>query len=66
MSLASPCIGNCCLDSRDVCLGCFRHVDEIKAWSLSDDTERLKIVQAAQSRRKQQKQNSALEPTKPL
>lgn len=30
--VTSPCVRNCCLDEHDVCLGCFRHMDEIMAW----------------------------------
>ncbi|WP_286263410.1 DUF1289 domain-containing protein [Thalassotalea atypica] len=29
---ASPCVRNCCLDPQDICLGCFRHLDEITQW----------------------------------
>ncbi len=28
----NPCIRNCCLDENDICLGCFRTLDEILAW----------------------------------
>lgn len=30
--VASPCVRNCCLNEQDICLGCFRHMDEIMAW----------------------------------
>ena len=46
----SPCVGNCCLGDDEICLGCFRHVEEIKAWGLADDKERLKIIQTAERR----------------
>ncbi|MDQ7072909.1 MAG: DUF1289 domain-containing protein [Gammaproteobacteria bacterium] len=29
---SSPCIRNCCLDSNDICLGCFRSIEEILKW----------------------------------
>lgn len=41
--VASPCIRNCCLNEDDVCLGCFRHVEEICEWGLADN-ERRKII----------------------
>jgi len=47
----SPCIRNCCLDEADVCLGCGRSLDEIRAWSESGDAERLRILEQAARRR---------------
>ncbi len=29
---SSPCIRNCYLDSNDICLGCFRSIEEILKW----------------------------------
>ena len=26
----SPCIGTCTLNENDICIGCNRHIDEIK------------------------------------
>ena len=49
--VASPCVRNCCLDERDVCLGCGRSLDEIRIWSESDDAERLRILERAAARR---------------
>ena len=48
--IQSPCVGNCCLDEGDVCLGCFRSLEEIKAWGSADDKARLKITQSAELR----------------
>ena len=28
----SPCVRKCTLDDDDICVGCFRHIDEICAW----------------------------------
>ena len=36
MSTASPCVRNCCLDKKDVCIGCGRTVDEIIRWGDAD------------------------------
>ena len=49
--VASPCVRNCCLDERDVCLGCGRSLDEIRVWSESDDAGRLRILERAAARR---------------
>ncbi len=34
--LISPCIRNCCLDDDNICLGCFRSLDEILLWGCSE------------------------------
>jgi len=46
----SPCIRNCCLDECDICLGCFRHIDEIVAWRSYSDKEREQVVAECQQR----------------
>ncbi len=28
----TPCVRNCCLDQYDVCMGCFRTLEEILHW----------------------------------
>lgn len=49
--VASPCVRNCCLDEKDVCMGCGRSLDEIRAWSVADDATRLAILERAAARR---------------
>ena len=40
----SPCISVCSMsDDRSHCIGCFRTVPEIKAWSQADRAQRLAI-----------------------
>ena len=51
-TIQSPCVGNCCLDDEDICLGCFRSMDEILGWSASSDEERRAILNETVSRRK--------------
>ncbi len=48
----SPCIRNCCLDENDVCMGCFRTVEEIIAWGGADNGQRRRILENAERRRK--------------
>lgn len=48
----SPCIRNCCLDDYDVCLGCFRTMQEICAWSQASEETRKAILTNAEQRRK--------------
>ena len=49
--VASPCIRHCTLDDEDICLGCFRSIDEICAWGGADDDERRRILDCAAARR---------------
>ena len=51
--IQSPCIRKCCLDDKDVCLGCFRTLDEITGWTSYSEDEKLKVL-AHCTRRKQQ------------
>lgn len=47
----SPCIRNCCLNDEEVCLGCFRMLDEITRWSEAEDAERSVILEQAKVRK---------------
>ena len=47
----SPCIRHCCLDQDDVCLGCYRSLDEIKAWGNSDLQAKQSILDNAEQRK---------------
>lgn len=51
-AVTSPCIKNCCLNEQDVCLGCWRSLDEIKQWRLVDDSMRQHFIENTQQRRK--------------
>lgn len=50
-AIESPCIRNCCLDENNICLGCFRALDEIVVWTKSDDACRQTILANARMRR---------------
>jgi predicted Fe-S protein YdhL (DUF1289 family) len=47
----SPCIRLCTLDDADICVGCYRSIDEICAWGRASDAERLSIIEAATARK---------------
>jgi predicted Fe-S protein YdhL (DUF1289 family) len=50
--VASPCINVCTLDpATQVCLGCFRTIDEIAAWGTASNAERAAIVAELPRRR---------------
>ncbi|WP_427983036.1 DUF1289 domain-containing protein [Agarivorans sp.] len=50
--LESPCIRQCTLDGDDICVGCFRHIDEICGWSSMDVAAKRKVLQHCEQRRK--------------
>ncbi|MBA6234313.1 MULTISPECIES: DUF1289 domain-containing protein [unclassified Colwellia] len=50
-NVASPCTRNCCLNTDDVCLGCFRHINEILAWKNYKNHEKNKVIKTCEHRR---------------
>ncbi|HED35124.1 MAG TPA: DUF1289 domain-containing protein [Gammaproteobacteria bacterium] len=48
----SPCIRNCCLDEDDICLGCFRSIEEIMQWSQASENTKRCILENADTRKK--------------
>jgi len=50
MPISSPCVRNCCLDEKDICLGCGRTVQEVIDWGEADDKTRLQILMASKKR----------------
>jgi hypothetical protein len=53
--LASPCIRNCCLDERNVCMGCGRSLEEIIRWSNATDGEKKEILARSRARTEQRR-----------
>ena len=49
--IPSPCISNCCLNDDDVCVGCFRSLEEILCWSASTNQQRYGILKQTAIRR---------------
>jgi len=49
--IESPCIRMCCLDEQNICMGCFRSLEEILAWGNANHTERTQILENAAERR---------------
>lgn len=48
--LQSPCVRNCCLDEKDVCVGCGRSLEEIRVWSSLDEGQRRAVLEQARIR----------------
>jgi predicted Fe-S protein YdhL (DUF1289 family) len=46
----TPCVRNCCLDHREVCLGCGRLLAEILEWHNMDEARRLLVLAQAANR----------------
>lgn len=49
--VSSPCVRNCCLNSDDVCMGCFRSLAEIVRWGGANNQERQFILSCVAQRR---------------
>jgi predicted Fe-S protein YdhL (DUF1289 family) len=50
-AVPSPCVSLCKLDDERVCVGCFRHVEDIREWRSADDDRRREIRLRAEQRR---------------
>ena len=48
--IASPCNGICQLDGNAICVGCFRTLPEIAAWTRLTADEQAAVIAAAQQR----------------
>ncbi len=49
--IESPCIRNCCLNNDDLCMGCFRLLDEITNWTYCNNSEKQAILKHAEQRK---------------
>ncbi|OUR74640.1 hypothetical protein A9Q78_00005, partial [Methylophaga sp. 41_12_T18] len=47
----SPCVRNCCLDDDNICMGCFRSMDEILQWRDASGQQQKEILKAAKIRK---------------
>ena len=50
-SVERPCIKKCCLNENDVCLGCFRTLDDMRTWHKSSKEEKIKMLSLAEVRK---------------
>ncbi|MDZ4262983.1 MAG: DUF1289 domain-containing protein [Pseudomonadota bacterium] len=51
LPISSPCVRNCCLNSNDICMGCFRSLAEIVNWGAANHQERQFILNCVAQRR---------------
>ncbi len=62
MKTSTPCIRNCCLDFDDICMGCFRSLEEIKAWSKLSEPERKRLMEILPERKRQREKFNLNQP----
>ena len=55
VEIKSPCIRNCCLNRKDICMGCFRHIDEITGWHSASVEQKKQVLKLADERKKNYK-----------
>lgn len=51
----SPCIDVCELDERNICIGCWRTLDEIAAWSKLNDQQKIVVLENCAVRNSEEK-----------
>lgn len=49
--IISPCIGVCRVNEANLCIGCWRHLDEISEWPEAGDERKRAILAVLESRR---------------
>lgn len=52
-TVKSPCIRHCTLNEDDVCVGCYRTLNDILNWNASTNEQKTHILSTALQRRKQ-------------
>ena len=57
-TINSPCVRNCCLNEKDICLGCFRHINEIIGWQAFPEEEKITILSACIKRKDDHPKNT--------
>ncbi|WP_417225334.1 DUF1289 domain-containing protein [Amphritea sp.] len=61
----TPCVRNCCLDEQDICLGCFRSLNEILTWRAASEAEKQATLERCRHRQ-QQRISKTAEPASKL
>lgn len=49
--IESPCVACCKLDEHKVCVGCYRHINEIVDWNRRSEAELTAIMQQVAARK---------------
>lgn len=61
-NIAKPCIRQCCLNDDDICMGCFRTLDDMRIWHKSSDEEKLEMLKIAGMRKMEMKKSDSQKP----
>lgn len=61
-NIHKPCIRQCCLNEDDICMGCFRTLDDMRVWHSSTDEEKHHMLKTASIRKVQFKKEKAQHP----
>lgn len=51
--IPSPCIQVCTHDADNICLGCYRSMEEIRLWPFATEAKKMEIIAIAEKRREQ-------------
>jgi len=43
-TIVKPCIRQCCLDKEDICMGCFRSLNDMKIWYKASMEEKSQML----------------------
>ncbi|MCW8821586.1 MAG: DUF1289 domain-containing protein [Sulfurovum sp.] len=46
-----PCIKQCCLNEKDICLGCFRSFDDMLRWNKANIEEKKEMMRIAERKK---------------
>ena len=46
----NPCVNLCSLNGDNICIGCYRTIDEVGAWGRLNDEERLRVLENCEMR----------------
>lgn len=60
--ISRPCIRKCCLNDDDICMGCFRTLDDMRVWHKSSDEEKLEMLKVASMRKIEMKKGQSQKP----
>lgn len=51
--IQSPCISVCQMNEDNICVGCFRSLDEIREWFQADNSKKQQILADAEHRKQE-------------
>ena len=51
LGVASPCVRTCQLNDQDMCMGCFRMINEIVRWGQFTKEEKVSVLHACRNRK---------------